>query len=180
MKTFTKNIDLYFNIETKSNFEKKQVLILDIQQFRKKINSYNNFLSSVHYLGTNDKSFEKSLMFIDSKMDIIFSSILLQSYITGKKSMSNLVEYLKIQNPLDFDLTTEQPFYKYKITNLLEYLFPANELTGKLNYAEELNKYRANIYQQAKLNPDITPLIYCIEDVDMFSFRLPVRLSIDN
>lgn len=81
--------------------------------------------------------FENNLILIDSRLPEILSEIVLLYFRSDHSKISDLVEKLTEKNPLDYNRTTNHPFYSYKIKRLLTDIalgmMPSIVWTGKLD-----------------------------------------------
>lgn len=60
-----------------------------------------------------------NLSLIDSRLPEILSFLLFYKYLFQENSLSNLCDLLNKENPINYNLSKEHPFYKYKIKNFL-------------------------------------------------------------
>ncbi|MCR5833600.1 MAG: HpaII family restriction endonuclease [Selenomonadaceae bacterium] len=72
---------------------------------------------SLTYFKMNRETFKENLSMIDTAMDYILASILLESYSTGKTDLQELIELVSEKNPLRY--TNPKKLYTYKIKKLL-------------------------------------------------------------
>ncbi len=115
-----------FNVATKEAPIHKKIAALREKGFELKFQKMSGHM------------FQLNLKLIDSDLPKIVSELLLIKFSTeGKISILKSIEKLKSDNPLNFDLLKEHPFYEYKIKNLLTDvalgMTPAKKWTGKYN-----------------------------------------------
>jgi len=65
------------------------------------------------------ETFQLNVELIDSSLPRILSYMLLYKYKYGLKTTKELLDNLKKENPLGFNLSLQHPFYEYKISGLL-------------------------------------------------------------
>jgi len=71
------------------------------------------------FVKINNETFERNLRLIDSKLPEIISFLLLNYFKGEGTTLKDLIQKVNDDNPLDFPLEEEHPFYKYKVKNLL-------------------------------------------------------------
>jgi len=71
------------------------------------------------YRDIESEIFELNLRVIDSKMPEIVAEMLVLFHKEGKSQVSDLIERLSVENPLDFVLEHSHRFYEYKVKSLL-------------------------------------------------------------
>jgi hypothetical protein len=67
----------------------------------------------------NSPIFKTNLELIDSRLPEILSHLVLHKYLSGKSKLSELTDYLNIENPCNFNIQLNPNFYTYKIKRLL-------------------------------------------------------------
>lgn len=76
-----------------------------------------------------------NLQLIDSQLPEILSYLIYYKYKDGKSKLTDLLQEIKTQNPLDFNISKGHPFYDYKIKNFLTEsalgMTPQSVWTGK-------------------------------------------------
>ena len=82
----------------------------------KTINEKGGYLS---FYNTESPVLLNNLILIDSSLAEILGYMLLDYFSSNRTSIIELTESVKSNNPLDFDLETGQPFYKYRIKRFL-------------------------------------------------------------
>lgn len=74
----------------------------------------------IQFIDIQSKSLKLNLQLIDSDLPKLLAALLLAKYDgSGTASISELLELLNQQNPLNYDLSLGHPFYEYKIKNFL-------------------------------------------------------------
>ena len=71
------------------------------------------------FIRTQNKNFGLNLTLIDSSLTKTISEILISYYKGESTSLFDLLNYMIIKNPLNYDLDSDHPFYEYKIKRLL-------------------------------------------------------------
>ncbi|OFC92726.1 HpaII restriction endonuclease [Bacillus thuringiensis] len=74
----------------------------------------------ITFIKPQSSTFSSNLQMIDSTFPKVISELLLYYYTgTCKASMVELISHLEHQNPCNFDLAENHPFYRYKMKNFL-------------------------------------------------------------
>jgi type II restriction enzyme len=122
-----------FNSGTGTNFIYKisncplefdyQKLNIDTIKDRGKIASRIKKLKSegmdITFDGIQSENLLLNLELIDGHLPEIIANLLLYRYQTGKTKLNDLLEILKTENPLKYNLKDDRPFYKYKFVKFL-------------------------------------------------------------
>lgn len=86
---------------------------------------------------TESVTFGNNLMLIDSVLPVILSNIIYLYFTTDYRTTKELVDRIGKLNPLGFDLTSNHPFYSYKIkrflTDIALGMMPSKVWTGELD-----------------------------------------------
>lgn len=89
------------------------------------------------FTGVDDRVFYNNLIMIDSMLPQILANMLLDRYRSGASKIKDITEHIGQSNPLGYDLTQNNPFYVYKIKQLLVAfalgMVPATPWNGKLD-----------------------------------------------
>lgn len=106
----------------------KQLTINEINEINK-IKTHKKIIDRVQtilklgadfrFSGMDDPIFYNNLVVIDSWLPQILAELLLQCYKTGDNNLQSLTETITKQNPLNYDTSNNNPFYEYKIKQLL-------------------------------------------------------------
>ncbi|WP_329381395.1 HpaII family restriction endonuclease [Anaerofustis sp. HA2171] len=87
------------------------------------------------YFDISGKNFKNNLILIDTMLPSIISNRLLEYYSTGVSNIKILLDKIIEENPLNFDLSENHPFYSYKfkkfITESALGMLPGKVWTGK-------------------------------------------------
>ena len=86
---------------------------------RKRLEKIYNDGKFLEYYDVNRKTFKNNLQLIDSALPFILSQMVLVFYKSEASTVNDLANLIAKQNPCNFDLSSEHPFYHYKIKNLL-------------------------------------------------------------
>jgi len=73
----------------------------------------------ITFKNLESKQFFNNLIIIDSSMPVILGEMLKYFYSGKEKTVEKLTQLVTESNPLNFDLSKEQPFYEYKIKRFL-------------------------------------------------------------
>ena len=74
---------------------------------------------TLNFSKMNNTTFQLNLQMIDSWLPKIIAQMLIKYYSTKKKDVDELTELIRRENPLEFDLSHNHPFYSYQIKNML-------------------------------------------------------------
>jgi hypothetical protein len=74
---------------------------------------------SLHFARTENPIFGNNLVLIDSCLPAILAEMLKLFFRSSISSVAELVEEIAAQNPLNYDLEQQQPFYAYKVKRFL-------------------------------------------------------------
>lgn len=100
----------------------------------KKIQSYSGTLK---FVKTESSIFGNNLTLIDSSLPKILADLVYRFYTTPDYKTLDLIQKVAATNPLDFDQTTEHPFYSYKfkrfLTDIALGMMPSKVWTGELD-----------------------------------------------
>ncbi len=108
------NADTYaMPVESEHNTSKKKSKILT------RLEALENFGFEIRFAKVQSPTLEMNLQLIDSQLPIIISRLLYYKFRTGKSKLKEVVEKVKDENPLGFNLTNNHPFYEYKVKNFL-------------------------------------------------------------
>lgn len=106
-------------------------------KIKNRIESIIQKAGNLEFIKTDNPTFGNNLMLIDSAMANIIAEALLIFYRSALNKTNDLVEQIIIQNPLDYDLSSEHPFYVYKfkrfLTDIALGMTPSKVWTGKID-----------------------------------------------
>ena len=88
-------------------------------KIKDRINSLFNHGCILKFQKIDSSQLTNNLIIVDSALPQMLSEMLIDYYLGKENSVVALTKILIEKNPLKFDLSTEQPFYEYKIKNLL-------------------------------------------------------------
>ena len=92
---------------------------------------------SLDFIQTESSIFGNNLALIDSALPVILSELVKMFYATSHSSIVSLINEIVKQNPLNFNLDTNHPFYQYKIkrflTDVALGMMPSKVWTGELD-----------------------------------------------
>jgi hypothetical protein len=96
---------------------------VDAYQFKNKIggriNKIEELGGSVIFQVVEGKILDLNLRLIDGDLPEILAYMLKVRYLTGKSKLLELIDELEKYNPLNYDLSFNHPFYRYKILKFL-------------------------------------------------------------
>ncbi len=84
-----------------------------------RIDSILDLKGQFEFVKTERQIFSNNLVLIDSRLPEILSEIIYQFYSSKKSHISDLVEHINTNNPLNFDVSNQHQFYEYKIKRFL-------------------------------------------------------------
>lgn len=94
-------------------------LIEESPKIQKRIERIRTKGGDIEFSMISSESFMLNLKLIDSLLPKILAQMLLYKYEFGINNTNELIEKIKTDNPLEFNLQEGHPFYEYKIRNLL-------------------------------------------------------------
>jgi hypothetical protein len=94
-------------------------LIEGARKIQRRVERIKKLGGNFKFSHVSSEIFEQNLRVIDSKLPEILAEMLL-IYFSGKDNqVENIIRRLDKENPCDFPLSNDHPFYKYKIKRLL-------------------------------------------------------------
>jgi type II restriction enzyme len=114
----SKNSNLLYTITPPISNE-QIVEINNLDTYGKRISWLKENNYKLTFLKPDSPTFHANLELIDSKLPEIFGQLLLNSFYTKKKKISELADDLKTDNPCRFALEINPNFYDYKIKRFL-------------------------------------------------------------
>lgn len=104
---FTKQeIDAVNNIDTRA-------------KIRDRVQAIQNRGGVFSFEMLEDKIFNNNLILIDSKMPEIIAQLLLEYYISGNSDLKQITNAVSARNPLRYDMSNHNPFYEFKVKQML-------------------------------------------------------------
>ena len=101
-----------------------------------RINKIEQLGGSVIFQEVEGKVLDLNLRLIDGDLPEILAYMLKVRYLTGKSKLLELIDELEKYNPLNYDLSFNHPFYRYKI---IKFLYDAAlGMTAKTVWAGEI------------------------------------------
>lgn len=112
-------------------------LISSSSKIMDRISSIVSKGGKLKFVKTESSTFGNNLVLIDSALPSILSQML-YTFFTSKTTTTNeLLDQITASNPLDFDLSSDHPFYSYKIkrflTDVALGMMPSKVWTGELD-----------------------------------------------
>lgn len=135
-----KTTNFIFKIEG-SNITDKEIseinLIDSKSKIKDRIDSIKKHSGILKFNNTESSIFGNNLTLIDSALPQILSDIVYLFFTSGYSKTLDLVNEITIQNPLNYDLESNHPFYTYKIkrflTDIALGMMPSKVWTGQLD-----------------------------------------------
>lgn len=128
IKSFIGSKPTLFNASKSSNLLYKITPSLD-EETKRKINDLETYGERVKWLKENGYSltfvkpdseiFHATMELIDSRLPEIMGHLVLNSYLTKKNKITDLVDGLTTENPCGFAVETNPNFYDYKVKRFL-------------------------------------------------------------
>ncbi len=115
----TKPSNLNFNIKTFNCDTLENSKYLKTSKISLRLNELEKLGCEITFTKIQSDNLQLNLLLIDSQLPSILSNLVLYKYKNGKSKLTELLDEIKIQNPLNFNLTKGHPFYEYKILNFL-------------------------------------------------------------
>jgi len=84
-----------------------------------RINKLESLNCKVEFHKIQSDNLQLNLTLIDSQLPEILANLIYSKFKNGKSKLTDLLQEIKIQNPLGFDVSKGHPFYEYKIKNFL-------------------------------------------------------------
>lgn len=107
------------------------------RKIQKRIEGIINLNGNLEFFEMENNIFEGNLILIDSALPLIISEIILLFFTTNLSSVSDLTKKVTTENPLQFNVQNNHPFYAYKLKRLLTDIAlgmtPATVWDGKLD-----------------------------------------------
>lgn len=107
------------------------------RKIQKRIEGIINLNGDLEFFEMENNIFEGNLILIDSALPLIISEIILLFFTTNLSSVSDLTKKVTTENPLQFNVQNNHPFYAYKLKRLLTDIAlgmtPATVWDGKLD-----------------------------------------------
>ncbi len=106
-------------------------------KIKDRIEKIKEYSGRLVYTKAESSIFGNNLTLIDSSLPKILSEIVYLFFTSTDSKTSDLVNTISSQNPLGYDLSTEHPFYSYKIkrflTDIALGMMPSKVWTGELD-----------------------------------------------
>ena len=90
-----------------------------ISKIANRINALEKLNFKIIFDRIQSKTLQRNLMLIDSRLHEILAYLVYQKYKTSKSNLAELLPLIQKENPLNYDLAENHPFYDYKIKNFL-------------------------------------------------------------
>ena len=84
-----------------------------------RLNKLEDLNCKIEFHKIQSDNLQLNLKLIDSQLPEILAHMIYYKYKNGKSKLTDLLQEIKKQNPLGFDVSKGHPFYEYKIKNFL-------------------------------------------------------------
>ncbi|MBP5370766.1 MAG: HpaII family restriction endonuclease [Bacteroidales bacterium] len=116
----TTNFRYKINGGTLTQKEVNEINSIDSRRkIRDRVQALKEKGATLKYDGMDDSIFCNNLILIDSRLPEIIAEILYECYSTGNTDLKVLTQSVSKRNPLCYDISNNNPFYEYKIKQLL-------------------------------------------------------------
>jgi len=121
-----------------------------------------------------DDTFKLNLQVIDSDLPEIIAHIVLDKYVSKITRITDVINKIKIDNPMNYDLSQGHKFYEYRIVNFL--VEAALGMTSKAVWSGKYDVVGGIII----VKPDAELLCYHLIDFNKFKHYLKNASRLDN
>lgn len=119
----SKQTNFLYEIDCPVGLKESEIEEINNIDSRSKLKDRINFLldrgCKLKLKSIDSVQLKNNLIIIDSALPQMLSEMIVDYYSGNASSIAELTSLLVKKNPLNFDLSKEQPFYEYKIKNLL-------------------------------------------------------------
>jgi len=119
----SKQTNFLYEIDCPAGLKESEIEEINNIDSRSKLKDRINFLldrgCKLKLKSIDSVQLKNNLIIIDSALPQMLSEMIVDYYSGNASSIAELTSLLVKKNPLNFDLSKEQPFYEYKIKNLL-------------------------------------------------------------
>lgn len=84
-----------------------------------RLREITRFGGTLHFVGIDDSICRNNFVLIDSCLPRIMGDILLESFLSNRKRVSDLTEIVAGDNPIGYDMSYNQKYYEHKVKNFL-------------------------------------------------------------
>lgn len=124
-------------------FSRKEINIINSiatqAKVRDRVQAIQNKGGKFHFETIDDNIFCNNLTLIDSRMPELMAELLLECYTTGNTDLRQLTEAVTVRNPLGYNISNNNPFYEFKIKQML-----VASALGMVPHTPWLGQYQAN------------------------------------
>ncbi|MGC1473504.1 MAG: HpaII family restriction endonuclease [Psychroserpens sp.] len=121
-----------------------------------------------------DDTFKLNLQVIDSDLPEIMAHIVLDKYVSKITRITDVIDKIKLDNPMNYDLSQGHKFYEYRIVNFL--VEAALGMTSKAVWSGKYDVVGGIII----VKPDAEILCYHLIDFNKFKHYLKNASRLDN
>ena len=126
------------------------------------------------FLEFEDPQFQLNLQVIESNLHELIAHIVKDQHLTGIVKFNEIIEKLRIDNPMDYDLRQGHKFYEYRLVNFL--VEAAMGMTSKKVWSGNYDIVGGIII----VKPDTDILCYHLIDFNKFKKYLKNSARLDN
>lgn len=103
-----------------SDAQIEQINIIDSRsKIKDRLEKIRELSGTLHFTTTESKVFGNNLILVDSALPVILSELAFMFFTTEHSTTVDIVNQISIDNPLNFNLESNHPFYSYKIKRFL-------------------------------------------------------------
>ncbi len=144
------------------------------RQSSKKILKLTKLGYELKFLKFDDSLFQSNLQFIESKLPELIAHIVKDQYLNSVVKFNEIIDKLREDNPMNFDLRQGHKFYEYRLVNFL--FEAAMGMTSKKVWSGNYDIVGGIII----VKPDTDILCYHLIDFNKFKRYLKNSARLDN
>ena len=175
-----KTTNIKYRIKNSSNNPITQIHLNEVNA----INSGHKYIkriAKITQLGYNiafdsyeDDTFKLNLQVIDSDLPVIIAHVVLDKYASKITKITDVIKKIKIDNPMNYDLSQGHKFYEYRLVNFL--VEAALGMTSKAVWSGKYDVVGGIII----VKPNAELLCYHLIDFNKFKHYLKNTSRLDN
>lgn len=175
-----KTTNITYKISDKNNLPISEEHLLEINsittghKYIKRISRLIDLGYNLNFHSYDDSTFKLNLQLIDSDLPYIIAHIVKDKYISSVIRMSEIIEKITRDNPMNYDLSQGHQFYEYRLVNFL--VEAALGMTSKAVWSGKYDIVGGIII----VKPDAEILCYHLIDFNKFRLYLKNASRIDN
>ncbi|CAM4369050.1 HpaII family restriction endonuclease [Zobellia nedashkovskayae] len=175
-----KTTNITYRITDSSNNPISAADLIDVNSIKtghkyiKRIARLNDLGYNVNFASYDDNTFKLNLQVIDSDLPEIIAHVVKDKYVSKITKITEVIDKLKIDNPMNYDLTEGHRFYEYRLVNFL--VEAALGMTSKAVWSGKYDVVGGIII----VKPDAQVLCYHLIDFNKFKQYLKNSSRLDN